>query len=110
MQSAQVTALGKIQSIDIPIPQIESGELLIKTKLASICGSDLHIVNMGWNVTEYPLPYGYPGHEGIGQVMDSNGVNGFDNGDLVLTVPNIWNSKTFAEYQVLNPQYLLRLP
>ncbi|MEE2884079.1 MAG: zinc-binding dehydrogenase [Chloroflexota bacterium] len=110
MQSAQVTALGKIQSVDIPIPQIESGELLIKTKLASICGSDLHIVNMGWNVTEYPLPHGYPGHEGIGQVVDRNGVNGFDNDDLVLTVPNIWNSKTFAEYQVLNPQYLLRLP
>ena len=110
MQCAQVTGLGKIKTIDVPIPSIESGELLVKTKIASICGSDLHIVNMGWNVTEYPLPHGYPGHEGIGQVVDHNGVNGFENGDLVLTVPNIWNSKTFAEYQVLNSQYLLRLP
>tara|TARA_B100001123_G_scaffold451245_1_gene629000 strand:- start:30606 stop:31577 length:972 start_codon:yes stop_codon:yes gene_type:complete len=110
MQCAQVTGLGKIKTVDVPIPSIESGELLVKTKIASICGSDLHIVNMGWNVTGYPLPHGYPGHEGIGQVVDHNGVNGFENGDLVLTVPNIWNSKTFAEYQVLNSQYLLRLP
>ena len=91
------------------MPDPEPGKVLVRTRLASICGSDLHIVYMGWNAHEFPLPHGYPGHEGLGEVVDG-GDTGFAPGDLVLTAPNIWSSRTFAGYQLIEPHFLLKLP
>ncbi|MCI0440009.1 MAG: zinc-binding dehydrogenase [Chloroflexi bacterium] len=109
MLAAQATALKRLRCDEIPIPDPEPGKALVRTQLASICGSDLHIVYMGWNVYEFPLPHGYPGHEGVGEVVDGGGTQ-FQPGDLVLTAPNIWGSKTFAGYQLIDPQFLLKLP
>ena len=89
MPAAQAIGLGKWNCDSIPIPEMESGKVLVKTSLASICGSDLHIVHMGWNIQDFPLEHGYPGHEGIGEVVDG-GDTDFRSGDLVLTVPSIW--------------------
>jgi len=109
MPAAIATGLGKWNCEEINVPSVESGKVLVKTNLASICGSDLHITYMGWNVSEFPLPHGYPGHEGIGLVVDGSDT-GYHAGELVLTVPNIWQSKCFAGYQLIDPQFLLRLP
>ena len=109
MPAALATGLKQLQCDEIPIPDPEPGKVLVKTTLASICGSDLHICYMGWNVYEWPLPHGYPGHEGVGIVVDGSDT-GFEEGELVLTAPNIWGSKTFAGYQLIDPQFLLRLP
>jgi L-iditol 2-dehydrogenase len=64
---------------------------------------------MGWNVFKFPLPPGYPGHEGVGEVIDPGNTD-FDTKELVLTVPNIWKSQAFAEYQLIDPKYLIKLP
>ena len=109
MPAALATGLKQIRCDEIPVPEPAPGMVLVKTRLASICGSDLHIVYMGWNAYEFPLPYGYPGHEGVGEVVDGGGTE-FVPGDLVLTVPNIWESKVFAGYQLVRPQFLLKLP
>ena len=109
MPAALATGLKQIRCDEIPVPEPAPGMVLVKTRLASICGSDLHIVYMGWNAYEFPLPYGYPGHEGVGEVVDGGGTE-FAPGDLVLTVPNIWESKVFAGYQLIRPQFLLKLP
>ena len=109
MPAALATGLKQIRCDEIAVPDPEPGKVLVKTTLASICGSDLHIVYMGWNAYEFPLPHGYPGHEGVGRVVDGGGTE-FDEGDLVLTAPNIWGSRVFAGYQLIEPQFLLRLP
>ena len=109
MPAALATALRQIRCDEIPIPEPTPGMVLVKTRMASICGSDLHIVYMGWNAHEFPLPHGHPGHEGLGEVVDG-GVTEFAPGDLVLTVPNIWGSKSFAGYQLIQPHFLLKLP
>ena len=109
MPAALATARTQINCEEVPIPDLTPGNVLVKTRLASLCGSDLHIVYMGWNVYEFPLPHGYPGHEGVGEVVDP-GDTDFEAGDLVLTAPNIWGSKTFAGYQMIDPQFLLKLP
>ena len=109
MPAALATSLRQVVCDEIPVPAPVPGKVLVKTNLASICGSDLHIVYMGWNVHEFPLPHGHPGHEGLGVVVDGEGTE-FSAGDLVLTVPSIWGSKTFAGYQLIEPQFLLRLP
>ena len=109
MPAGIAIAPGKLRCDEISTPYPEDGKILVKTTLASICGSDLHIVYMGWNVHAFPLPYGYPGHEGLGQVVDGGGT-GIKSGELVLTVPNIWASKCFAGYQLLEPQFVMKLP
>ncbi len=109
MPAALVTGLKQVRCDEIRIPEPQPDMVLVKTKLSSICGSDLHIVYMGWNASEFPLPHGYPGHEGIGEVVDP-GNSSFQVGDLVLTVPNIWSSKAFAGYQLIAPRFLLKLP
>lgn len=109
MPAAVATGLKQICCDDVPVPEIEPGKALVQTRLASICGSDLHIVYMGWNADEFPLPHGYPGHEGIGQVVDA-GDTDLTPGQLVLTVPNIWSSRVFAGHQVIDPRFLLPLP
>ena len=109
MPAALATDLQRIRCDLVPVPDPEPGKVLVRTRLASICGSDLHIVYMGWNVHEFPLPHGYPGHEGLGEVVDGGGTD-FAPGDLVLTAPNIWNSRTFAGYQLIEPHFLLKLP
>ena len=109
MPAALATGLKQIRCDEIPVPEPTPGKVPVRTKLASICGSDLHIVYMGWNVYEFPLPHGSPGHEGVGEVVDGGGTE-FSPGELVLTVPNIWQSKTFAGYQLIEPHFLLKLP
>ncbi len=109
MLAAQAIGLKQLRCDELPIPEMEPGMTLVKTRLASLCGSDLHIVYMGWNAYEFPLPHGYPGHEGVGEVIDP-GDSEFSAGDLVLTVPNIWSSKTFATHQLIDPKFLLKLP
>ena len=109
MPAAIATALKGVRCEEIAAPEPKPGMVLVRTQLASICGSDLHIVYMGWNAREFPLPAGHPGHEAVGEVVDGGGSE-FATGEIVLTVPNIWKSRAFAGYQLIEPQYLLRLP
>jgi len=109
MSAAICTSLKKVKCDYIPIPSPITNKVLVKTRMSSICGSDLHIVYMGWNVFKFPLPPGYPGHEGVGEVIDPGNTD-FDTKELVLTVPNIWKSQAFAEYQLIDPKYLIKLP
>ncbi|MCH7906363.1 MAG: zinc-binding dehydrogenase [Chloroflexi bacterium] len=109
MLAMQAAARADVRLIEIPIPTPADGQALVKMELASICGSDLHIVDYGWLVEEYPLRPGYPGHEGIGTIVDANGTD-LREGDRVLVTPAIWDSLCFAEYQALGTNFLTILP
>ena len=109
MAAVVVTALKQVQCQEVPAPEPAPGKALVRTTMASVCGSDLHIAYMGWNVTELPLTPGSPGHEGVGVVVDGGGGE-FAEEDVVLTVPNIWESRAFAGYQLIEPRYLVKLP
>jgi L-iditol 2-dehydrogenase len=109
MPAALATGLRQIHCDEIPVPEPEPGKVLVRTSLASICGSDLHIVYMGWNAREFPLPHGHSGHEGVGVVVDAGGTE-YSHDDLVLTAPSFWVAKVFAGYQLIDPKYLLKLP
>ena len=111
MRAAHAVKLKTIACKEIEIPHVTDNRVLVKTKLSSICGSDLHVVNMGYTAyaSDFPLPYGAPGHEGVGEIVESRSPD-FSEGESVLTVPNIYSSKTFADYQVIDPRYLVKLP
>lgn len=109
MLAMQAADRQDVRIVEIPIPTPSEGQALVKMELASICGSDLHIVDYGWLVDEYPLRPGYPGHEGIGTIVNANGA-GLGEGDRVLVTPAIWDSLCFAEYQALGTNFLTVLP
>ena len=109
MPAAVATAQKQVRCEDVAAPDPKPGKVLVRSEMASICGSDLHIVYMGWRVSEFPLPPGRPGHEALGEVVDGGGAD-FAAGDVVLTVPKIWTARAFAGYQLIEPEQLLKLP
>ncbi|HVN85162.1 MAG TPA: zinc-binding dehydrogenase [Candidatus Binatia bacterium] len=70
----------KVAMQRMAIPSPGPGQALLKMRLSTICGSDIHIVD------EMPVPAGVPmGHEGVAEVVDvGDGVTGFQRGDRVV--------------------------
>ena len=109
MKVGVATGLGQLRCEEVPAHEPQPGKVLVRTIKASICGSDLHVVYMGWSVESFPMANGHPGHEGVGEVVDGGGT-GFLPGELVLTVPFPATAHTFSEYQLIDSGSLLRLP
>lgn len=118
MRAAQVLGVGDIQCVaEVPMPRPGPEDALIETSMASICGSDLHMAGMGWQIPEFPAPAGHPGHEAVGVVVEPPRSypedcwgDPVEPGDLVLAVPHIWDSMCFAEYMKVHANHLLKLP
>jgi threonine 3-dehydrogenase len=80
---------------DIPIPKPQDGELLIKVKLASICGTDINIYDWTPWAESHIVPPIVIGHEVVGEVIKINGDNpaGIKIGDLVSSETHIFCGK-----------------
>jgi L-iditol 2-dehydrogenase len=100
MRAGRLVEIGRVVFEEVPIDPPQAGELLVHSEFASICGSDLHGVQYGVELPPPPWPPGYPGHEGIGRVVESR-ADGFVEGDRVLCVPNAAIGRCMAEYQRL---------
>ena len=70
-RAGRLVGLGRMVCADAPVEPLRDGDLLVATRYASICGSDLHIVNSGIETDPSLWAPGYPGHEGVGQVLES---------------------------------------
>jgi len=70
--------------VEMEAPRPKEGELLIKVKAASVCGTDIHIYN--WD-SPWPDKMALPktmGHEVCGEIIEAgNGVKRFSEGDNV---------------------------
>lgn len=110
MRTGQLFGVNDLRCVEMPIPDRRDGEVLVKTHLASICGSDLHQVCHGAGIMyDTPCPHGYPGHEAVGEVVDAGDSN-LAAGTRVLCFPSVPKAECFSEYQRIQPQYLLPLP
>lgn len=112
MKAAQLVGLGQMDVVDAPIRPPKEGELLVRSHSASICGSDLHKVFDGWELEpNFPYPPGYPGHEGVGHVVESRDSR-FAEGDAVLCAPPATPDygTTFASYQTIPGWSCVKLP
>ena len=87
MRAQVVEAPGKLVSKQVPVPEIQDDEILIKVKVCGICGTDLKILGGQYAADRLPL---IPGHEFWG-VVDQVGKNakGFQVGDRVAADLNI---------------------
>lgn len=98
MRAAILSGPGELVVESVPDPEPAEGEVLIRTEIAAICGSDLHGIADG---PEGPLGApGAPGHEAIGYVVESQ-ASGFPVGTRVLCTPPAAVARCFADLQVL---------
>jgi L-iditol 2-dehydrogenase len=107
MKAARWIDVGRVVCEEAPVPSPADGEVLVRTAYAAICGSDLHHVFL--NAPQQPGAAGYPGHESVGEVVESR-CPGFDPGDCVLTVPFPDAGRCLAEFQALPGSTCIRLP
>ncbi len=77
---------------EIPVPTPKKGELLVKVKLASICGTDINIYNWNSWAESHIKPPIVIGHEVVGEVIKINGDNpqNLKPGDLVSSETHIF--------------------
>jgi (R,R)-butanediol dehydrogenase/meso-butanediol dehydrogenase/diacetyl reductase len=84
MKAAVFIEKEKIEIQDIPRPEIQSGEVLLKVEFCGICGSDVHAYKSG---QLFP-PGTVMGHEFSGTVAETGGgVESFVVGDPVIALP-----------------------
>ncbi|EJF63842.1 NADP+-dependent D-mannitol dehydrogenase [Dichomitus squalens] len=84
MQAVWYTKAREFEVRDVPIPQAEDDEVLLKIKACGICGTDSHI-HEGEFIAEFPL---IPGHEVVGEVVETGkNVTGFSKGDRCVADP-----------------------
>lgn len=71
MLAGQLVEPGRFEVVEVGAPVPAEGQVLLDSYRTSICGSDLHLVYKGMYRGEYPAPPGWPGHEGVGTVLES---------------------------------------
>jgi threonine 3-dehydrogenase len=70
---------------EVPVPEVRPDDVLIRTRKASVCGTDIHIYNWdAWAQKTIPVPM-VIGHEFVGEIAQvGSNVRGFSEGDLVV--------------------------
>src|SRR6267142_1109803 len=113
MLAGQIAGERCLEMIEIPLPDIEEGEILVQLQVGSICGSDLpyflfdtsHPALTG---TSAPLPPMLSLHELVGFVAQSRSKR-FKEGDRVLGLPTIPH-RGLAEYFVSSDDRAVHIP
>lgn len=108
MRAVQCIAAGEPRFVEAPKPELKPGYALVKTRLVSLCGSDVHMVYYE-PPERYPFPRGTSGHEMIGVVeaVDAPGC-GLQPGDVALTMAPYHTA--MAEYFLAPVEHVLVLP
>lgn len=108
-KAAQIVGPGRAEVVTVPVRPLQENEVLVRGRWATVCGSDLHVVHQQEASGLYPMPPGYPGHEGVGQVVESRSDH-FGVGDWVLQLPDRSCCELFSQYHVSPDRFLVRLP
>ncbi|MHA1885238.1 MAG: zinc-dependent alcohol dehydrogenase, partial [Promethearchaeota archaeon] len=94
MKQEVMTAPGKIEFQDIPIPKLSGNDVLVKIMRIGVCGSDIHVYHGKHPYTSYPITQG---HEvsGIIEKVGSD-VKDLKPGDKVTIQPQVVCDKCYS--------------
>ena len=110
MRATHVPETGTVHVREWPEPRAtDTGTFVVRVLAASVCGSDLHSVLHGTLHPKGPERAGYPGHEGVGVVVQSRSEM-FPEGTAVLCLPPGEMGGTFAEFMLLDDDHAVALP
>ena len=87
MRQAVMTAPGRIELREVPVPELAAGQVLVRVKRIGVCGSDIHVYHGKHPLTPYPV---VQGHE-VSGVVERIGaeVRGLAAGDQVTLQPQV---------------------
>jgi len=86
MKAVQLQGPGLVELVEVPVPSIGSGELLLEMRACGLCGTDLSKI-FGGEVSNGPVPLG---HEPVGVVAAvGEGVRRFAPGDRVAVAHHV---------------------
>lgn len=108
LTAGRLVAPGRVEVGRFPLPSAQPGDVLVRTRLAAICGSDLHVVFDEPDRDDLPGPPGFPGHESVGEVVESRS-DRVHVGDLVLVTTIGIAGRGFASRQVVPDTELVPL-
>ncbi|RLG46956.1 MAG: dehydrogenase, partial [Thermoproteota archaeon] len=80
MKAALLYGVKDLRLEDVDIPEVGPGEILVRVRAATTCGTDLKIYKRGYvgGIIKYPQPFG---HEWAGDVVKvGEGVQGIEEG------------------------------
>jgi len=82
MKDYRIAGPERMEVFEVPVPEFGMNEVLVKVKVISICGSDVHLYQGTYNGPKnYPISFG---HEWAGEVVGTgSGVTRFSVGDRV---------------------------
>jgi L-iditol 2-dehydrogenase len=108
MKAVQVVARGKAVFVEAPVPEIQPGHALVRTRRLSLCGSDVQMLHYAADEA-YPFPVGTTGHEMVGviEAVDAPG-SGLKVGDQVLALAP--GHRAMAEYYLAPVEHVIPLP
>lgn len=88
-----MTAPGKIEFREVPVPEPGENEVLVKIKKIGVCGSDIHVYHGEHPFTSYPVTQG---HEVSGEIEKTgSGVTGLNAGQKVTIQPQVVCGKCY---------------
>jgi L-iditol 2-dehydrogenase len=83
-----MSAPGVIEFHEVPVPEIENNQVLVKMMRVGICGSDIHVYHGEHPYTQYPVTQG---HEVSGEIAKVGAaVKGFAVGQRVTIEPQVF--------------------
>ncbi|OMF34585.1 hypothetical protein BK133_12375 [Paenibacillus sp. FSL H8-0548] len=118
MKALQISGKEQYSIIETAIPDAKDFEILVEIQIVSTCPRwDMNMLG-GINMfdyslaPEYPLPYGFPGHEMAGVVKAiGSGIRKFKVGDRVAALEHIGDAPgAYAQYVCFREEDLLKLP
>jgi (R,R)-butanediol dehydrogenase/meso-butanediol dehydrogenase/diacetyl reductase len=89
MKAVALQAVGKMELVDIPVPEPRPGDLKLRVRYCGVCGSDLHEYRSSFLSMASNRQTPIMGHEFSASVIGLGpDVEGFAVGDLVVVNPN----------------------
>lgn len=89
MLAAKMYGKNDLRLEEVPVPQPQPGELLIKVKAAAVCGTDVRMLKNGASGIDNEHPR-ILGHELAGVITEAgNNVKGYSVGQRVAVAPNM---------------------
>lgn len=93
MIQQEITAPGAIRYTEVPVPEVGSGQVLIRIRRIGICGSDIHVYHGKHPYVKYPVSQG---HEVSGEVVAvGEGVSDLSVGAKVTIEPQVYCGRCY---------------
>ena len=88
MKQQVMVAPKQIEFREVPVPELQAGQVLVKIKKIGVCGSDIHVYHGTHPFTSYPITQG---HEVSGQIVKvGEGVAELKEGQKVIIEPQVF--------------------